>query len=326
MKPTVLLLTHTADHFVIERVTEALARRGARAFRFDTDLFPSEARLSARCAGSDEHRLVCHGEALDARSVIAVWARKIWTPRIDERMEPKLREGALRESVAALAGFLDGFHRARWIDPPDVVRRAENKLRQLRVAREVGLDVPPTLMTNDPEAVRAFQGEHGAIVAKLLTPLSIGMQHQPFSVRTSLVSDGDLEHLDALRHSPMVFQALVEKDVELRVACIGAHAFAGAIDAKHSERGKVDWRSAKPSEVSWMPAEVPPEVARRLVALMRKLGLRQGAVDLIRTPQGKHVFLEINPVGEWGMLERDLGLPIADAIAGALLEKDEDAP
>jgi hypothetical protein len=40
---------------------------------------------------------------------------------------------------------------------------------------------------------------------------------------------------------------------------------------------------------------------------------------LICTPAGEHVFLEVNPSGEWGMLERDLGLPIADAIAGALL-------
>jgi glutathione synthase/RimK-type ligase-like ATP-grasp enzyme len=324
MKQTVLLLTHTADHFVIERVSDALARRGARAFRFDTDLFPSEARLSAHAGTDALHGLVCHGEELDVPSVSAVWARKIWTPRIDERIDAKLREGALRESTAALAGFLDGFHRARWIDPPHVVRHAENKLRQLRIAREVGLEVPSTLMTNDPEAVRAFRSEHGAIVAKLLTPLSIGMEHQPFSVRTSLVRDEDLEHLDALRHAPMVFQELVEKEIELRVACVGARAFAGAIDARQSERGKVDWRSARPDEVRWMPADVPSEVAARIAALLRRLGLRQGAVDMIRTPEGRHVFLEINPVGEWGMLERDLGLPIADAIAEELLAKDED--
>jgi hypothetical protein len=28
----------------------------------------------------------------------------------------------------------------------------------------------------------------------------------------------------------------------------------------------------------------------------------------------------VNPSGEWGMLERDLGLPISEAIAKALLE------
>ncbi len=323
MRATVLLLTHTADRFVIERVAGALARRGARAFRFDTDLFPSEARLSARAGGDATHGLECHGESLDLADVRAVWARKIWTPRIDERMDAKLREGALRESTAALAGFLDGLHGARWVDAPDAVRGASNKLRQLRIAREVGLEIPRTLVSNDPAAVRAFRAENRAIVAKLLTPLSMGMEHQPFSVRTSLVRDEDLEHLDGLRHAPMVFQELVEKELELRVACIGARAFAGAIDARSSERGRVDWRAARPDEVRWQAATLPRDTQSRLFDLMRRLGLRQGAVDLIRTPEGRHVFLEINPVGEWGMLERDLGLPIADAIAEELCAHDE---
>jgi glutathione synthase/RimK-type ligase-like ATP-grasp enzyme len=52
---------------------------------------------------------------------------------------------------------------------------------------------------------------------------------------------------------------------------------------------------------------------------MDRLGLAYGAIDVIRTPDGNHVFLEVNPIGEWGMLQRDLGLPIADAIADALL-------
>lgn len=330
MQPTVLILTHSADHYVIERVAAALARHGARAFRFDTDLFPSEARLSASLGGAAGHRLVPDGERADAErteegidleAVTAVWARKIWAPKIDERLEPRIREGAARESSAALLGFLDGLHRARWIDPPDAVRGAENKMRQLRVAEEIGLEVPKTLMTNDPRAVRAFRAEHGAIVAKMLTPLSIGMEQQSFFVRTSLVRDEDLEHLEGLRHAPMVFQELVQKDVELRVACVGKRAFAGAIDASRSDKGRVDWRAARPDEVRWARAELPRDVETRLVALLRALGLRYGAVDLIRTPEGRHVFLEINPGGEWGMLERDLGLPIADAIAEELVAR-----
>ena len=57
--------------------------------------------------------------------------------------------------------------------------------------------------------------------------------------------------------------------------------------------------------------------------LMEELGLRFGAVDLIRRPDGGHVFLEINPTGEWGMLEKDLGLPISEALAEELLDPSE---
>jgi glutathione synthase/RimK-type ligase-like ATP-grasp enzyme len=55
---------------------------------------------------------------------------------------------------------------------------------------------------------------------------------------------------------------------------------------------------------------------------MSELGLVFGAIDLICTPEGEHVFLEVNPAGEWGMLERELSLPISDAIAGALMSDE----
>ena len=53
---------------------------------------------------------------------------------------------------------------------------------------------------------------------------------------------------------------------------------------------------------------------------MDKLDLVYGAIDMIKTPDGEHVFLEVNPGGEWGMLERDLSYPIAEALAEALLK------
>ncbi len=46
---------------------------------------------------------------------------------------------------------------------------------------------------------------------------------------------------------------------------------------------------------------------------MAELGLVFGAFDFIETPSGEYVFLEINPTGKWGMLERDLDYPISTA-------------
>jgi D-alanine-D-alanine ligase-like ATP-grasp enzyme len=46
--------------------------------------------------------------------------------------------------------------------------------------------------------------------------------------------------------------------------------------------------------------------------------LNYGALDLILTPAGRHVFLEVNPVGEFFWLERCPGLPISAAIADLL--------
>ena len=54
---------------------------------------------------------------------------------------------------------------------------------------------------------------------------------------------------------------------------------------------------------------------------MDRLDLNYGAIDIIVTPDGRHVFLEINPVGEFFWLELRPGFAISDAIADVLLGK-----
>jgi glutathione synthase/RimK-type ligase-like ATP-grasp enzyme len=141
-------------------------------------------------------------------------------------------------------------------------------------------------------------------------------------VYTSQVSAKDLADAETLRHSPMVFQELIPKARELRIAWVAGEAFTGALDASGTSRGQTDWRRAAPEECRWQATELPAEVSRGLRSLMSELGLAFGAIDLICTPSGEYVFLEVNPAGEWGMLERDLNLPIADAIADALLSDE----
>jgi MvdC family ATP-grasp ribosomal peptide maturase len=321
-RDAVLLLTHSADFYTVDLVAEALTRRGARPFRLNTERFPAHVKLSARL-GNDRaaHLISDAGVQLSADEVRAVWARKLWTPRMEANLDERFREMCVRESVAAFEGFLDALHDARWVNDLQRERAAENKQRQLRVAARAGLRIPRTLVTNDPEAARQFFDENeGRMVAKLLRPLTVSMNADTDFVYTSRVSAEDLAHAETLRHSPMVFQELIPKERELRIAWVDGRAFTGALDASGTSRGQTDWRRAAPEECRWQTAELPAEVSRGLRSLMSELGLVFGAVDLICTPAGEHVFLEVNPAGEWGMLERDLNLPISDAIADALLK------
>jgi MvdC family ATP-grasp ribosomal peptide maturase len=319
---TVLLLTHSGDFYTVDLVAQALARRGARPIRFNTDLFPSLVKLSAR-AGDERaaHLFTEAGEQTSADEVRAVWARKLWSPRIANDLDERYRSMCVGESVAALEGFLDALHSARWVNDLDCQREAENKQRQLRLAADAGLRVPRTLVTNDPAAARQFFAEtDGEAIVKLLRPLDVSMDAVKPFVYTNRLRAEDLDSAEGLRHSPMVFQELIPKAYELRVACVAGETFAGALDATGTSRGHTDWRRAAPEECRWQKAQLPTEVASSLQTLMSELGLVFGAIDLICTPAGEHVFLEVNPSGEWGMLERDLGLPISEAIAKALLE------
>ena len=318
----VLLLTHSADHFTIDRVAAALKQRGARPFRFDTDRFPERVKLSAELsAAGTSHIIKDRARVLSASEVRAVWARRIWLPQLAKDLDPKFNDLCVQESLAAVEGFLDGLHSARWVNDPASDRQAENKLFQLRTAQEVGLRLPRTLVTNDPRQMRRFFREvNRKMVAKLLRPVSMSMDAASTFVYTSEVTRADLAEGKLLRHSPMVFQERIPKACELRIAFVAGKLFVGAIDASGSSRGQVDWRLSANHETAWKRDEVPSHIVSALAALMSKLGLVYGAIDLIRTPEGEHVFLEVNPGGEWGMLERDLDYPISEAIADALLQ------
>jgi glutathione synthase/RimK-type ligase-like ATP-grasp enzyme len=316
---TVLIVTHSADFYTVDLVGDALARRGAVVRRFDTDRFPAAARVSlgVDAAGS---RATIGEDGTQARDVRAVWLRNLFEPRLPAELDPAFVEACRAESQAALEGLWDALGHARWINPPAALQGARNKLRQLRCAREAGLEVPRTLLTNDPAAARAFhRALGGEMVAKMLTPLTRGMGGEGAFVYTSRVSEDDLAAAGDLRHSPMLFQQRIEKQRELRAVAVAGEWFVASLDAGGSESSATDWRRADPAVVRWEPDALPAADLARLDALLAALGLSYGAVDLIRTPEGRIVFLEVNPGGEWGMLERDLGFPIAAALARALL-------
>lgn len=306
----VLVLSHRQEPFCTARVAGALAARGARVIRLDTDTFPAALDVDgALDADGADIRLA--GEAL---RVDAVWMWRLWPAALDERLTAAHRDAAQREAGACLRGLLDLLPDARWIDAIDTSRAADNKTRQLRLARSLGLEIPPTLITADPAAARRFFHAHdGRVIAKLQTSLVYAM-HGGGGLPTRLLRPEDLDALGGLRHCPMVFQRYIEKARELRIAWVDGRAFVGALDGRGCG---VDWRHD--ATVDWTEGTLPPTIHARLAALMARLGLRQGAIDMIVTPTGEHVFLEVNPHGEWGMLERDLGLKISEALADALL-------
>lgn len=307
----VLLLSHRQESFCTERVAGALQARGAQPLRVNTDDFPTQLALSARLSADHAATVLWAGEPICVR---AVWLWRLWAAQLDSRLPPQYVEAAQRESAFALRGILDLFAEVPWIDAIDVNYAASNKTRQLRLAQAAGLLIPSTLITSDPAAARTFYHAHGgAVIAKLQTPLSYGMQPKD-SLPTRLLQQKDLAALDGLVHCPMVLQRYVQKAYELRIAWVDGCAFVGALDGK---KCGVDWRYE--STATWQTFALPCPIHAALQRLMTALGLRQGAIDMIVTPENEYIFLEVNPNGEWGMLELELDLPIAKALADALL-------
>ena len=56
--------------------------------------------------------------------------------------------------------------------------------------------------------------------------------------------------------------------------------------------------------------ETPETLQRALVRLTHSYGLNFSAPDLVETPDGRFVFLDLNPDGDWAWIEEATGLPV----------------
>jgi glutathione synthase/RimK-type ligase-like ATP-grasp enzyme len=128
------------------------------------------------------------------------------------------------------------------------------------------------------------------------------------------------EDFEPVRHSPCLFQEYVPKAFELRVTVVRDRVFAAEIHSQALAATRHDWRRPELSDVPHRPHELPEAIAGRCVCLVARLGLQFGAIDMIYTPSGEYVFLEINPNGQYGWIEDRTGMRISQAIAEALVE------
>jgi len=320
---SVLIITHSDDNDSIARVVEAIARKGGCAIRFNTDRYPTDVLLTAYYGQSgDEHLTLTNEEGeFDLREVDSIWHRRLYIgARLPAGLDKQLRQASVGEASAAAHGMLASLKAFR-MDHLHHIRRAENKQLQLQVARELGLDIPRTLTTNDPAAVRAFAKScESGTVTKMLSSFAIYEEGKELVVFTNAVKPEDLEDLSGLKLCPATFQELIPKSLEIRATVVGQRVMSASIDSQVSAVATHDWRRDGLRMVQdWQPYQLPLEVEKKLLRVMDYFSLNYGAMDIIVTPDKKHVFLELNPCGEFFWLERSPGLPISDAIADVLI-------
>jgi len=122
-----------------------------------------------------------------------------------------------------------------------------------------------------------------------------------------------------VRYAPVTFQQFVPAVLDLRVIVVEDEIFAAAIRSEPEYR--TDYRPGIGS-AEFFPYTLPDDVASALLALHRRLGLVYGASDFRVTPDGQHVFLEVNPAGEYLFASERTGQPVPQAIAACLERHD----
>lgn len=304
----ILILSVSEDRSNVERVVSRLTRSSPIIIELDRVLAGSVEFCLQWNDGC--HQLSVAGEQVRLEDVVAGWWRKPhW---VEVQHEDPLAALAIRREVLASAGQLEHcIDTELWLNAPSRMASSSVKFLQYRVAYGLGFSVPTTVTTNSWDAGISAVGTPA--VFKLIdgSLWRTGGTQVAFTRRVSLSSVDP-----SFSPFPGLIQSEVTKDREWRVTVIDDQVLAARIDSSPAD---VDWRKSQASGVArFQTADIDQGLSRKCIDLVRRLGLRFAALDLIQDSRGVWWFLEANPNGQYGWLEDECGLPISDAIARSL--------
>ena len=297
-----------------QAVMEALSDSGVDIELLDLSEFPTRISLSMEFENS-KHRFCLHRTGcakLDLLTISAAWWRRPQPFRFPAALtETAHRRFALSEAATAFAGLYQSMD-AFWVNDPRRDSAAQHKPWQLALAQQIGLEIPVTLMTSDPEEARDFWMRfEDCIIYKPFLSLPEAWRE------TRRLRAEEIPLSQSVRTTPVIFQRYVDAIADVRATIVGDDIFAASTDVREGEY---------PTDVRFNPDArfefhlLPTDVQDALRSMMRRMGLEYGAVDLRLTPEGTYVFLEINPAGQFLWIEIATGQKIASSLAAHLVK------
>jgi glutathione synthase/RimK-type ligase-like ATP-grasp enzyme len=329
MPKRVLIVTNSEDLHA-DLVAERIAADYRPPFRLNLDEYPACYALACGFAGGRWEGWLRHVPADDALSleeVGAVWMRKKAPFRFPSGpLAGQEKAHADAETNHILLGLLRSLD-CYWMSHPDSLRGSAWKPEQMQRAARMGFAVPASFVTNIRSEVKGFRetAGHGLVFKALSNVMTAAAAVPPeervaVGVPTTRIGEEHDDMLDAVAELPCFFQHYVPKRHELRATVIGDSLFAARIHSQDDPRTATDWRDMS-APIRYEAAELAPDVARRCLDFVRSYGLSFGALDLILTPGGEHVFLENNPVGQFLFVEQLVPeLDMTGAVARCLVE------
>ncbi|WP_097910779.1 ATP-grasp ribosomal peptide maturase [Streptomyces sp. b84] len=309
-----VLVATEADDLTADMVISELNRRNVPVTRFNPADIGAALSVSARfgsCPVPATGQLRTPSRTVELAEVRSVyWRRPVW-PAFDHLSADDARFAAAHTRYG-LGGILYALDGPLWVNHPLRNAAADYKPAQLAVAQHLGLTVPPTLVTNDPNEARAFVESHDQAIFKTLrwTPYQRG--GVPLTGWADPVVATEIDERVAV--VPHLFQAVVNKAADLRVLVVGRQVFAVRI-----ESGMLDWRKDY-SALSYRVVDLPDPVEKALLAYLDHFELASGSFDFAIDEAGGLWWLELNPNGQWGWLEESTGLAMSAAFAELLTQ------
>lgn len=303
----------------------ALRQKSIETALIFSENFPSRATLDMHVSPSGMATLCYEGPEssvqISENDQFRYWARRCAGPILPGEVATDDKAAADRENVAALAGFRElasSFNSARFINALDAKRRADRKPYQLKIARDVGFEIPRTLFSNNADEVRKFIASNGGnVIFKTHSPLAWKKRGEGvvtnFMAYSYVLATEDLPSDKVIGFASAIYQQEIKKSFEVRVVTMGSSCFASKLNSQELLSTAVDWRAGQ-RELATEEYGIPLAVQKMCTSYLRKMGLVFGCFDFVVSPNGSWIFLECNEQGQWLWQEAFCpDLPLLDA-------------
>lgn len=267
----------------------------------------------------------------DESEVKVIWYRR-WHKRqalesmnlnIDANAVSNLKKHLNNEIGGISTFFFNRFKNATWVDHPKSVHL--NKLNVLSMAVAEGLTIPDTIVTNSKKELKNFLNKHQRVITKPVTEVSVfNVADKSFGMDTKEVSAAFLDEYEADTFFPSLLQELIEKKFDLRIFFLDGKFYSMAILSQRREESVIDFRNYNFSNPDRrLPYKLPADIEDKLRRLILRLKLEHCSVDMIKSTSNEYVFLEVNPVGQFGMVSRPCNYHLEMHVAEFLKQKND---
>lgn len=298
----ILIITHKQD-YTADFVVNKLNKRGIQYKRLNC-----EDLSNTKYSFNLDQKYNFNFDGVD--NFHSVWFRRIKFPELKGLQEEE--KNYVITEYDSLLKNLFAIIDAKWLSNPKHIYNAENKILQLKEARKIGFNVPPTIITNDKQKIIDFYKQNNRdIIIKPIAQTRINYKNDTAFIFTNKVSDDIISSIDQYDITPCIFQQNIKKDYEIRVTVVNDKVFASSVYSQSNENTKIDWRK---ESLNFKAIEIPKEISEKCVKLLNAFQIKFGAIDLIKTPNDEYIFLEINPNGQWAWIEIQTGQNISDEI------------
>lgn len=199
-----------------------------------------------------------------------------------------------------------------------------NKWEINKKAIEFGIKVPKTYISNDINLIQSLIESKDFITKPLKDPITFINGASSFSMYTKIVQQVDVKRMPRIIF-PSVIQEKIEKVFEVRSFYLEGTFYSMAIFSQSTAESSVDYREVGHLNLNRrVPYKLESDLEKKLSQLASYLGINCGSFDLIKSHDGNMYFLEVNPNGQYGMVDQPCNYNLDRKIAELLISKNND--